>query len=146
MAKLRQRYRLYAAEDEATKADRCWFASAEAAQMWLDRAIRRKWWRKHSDIRHVRLAYPYAGGMSGATKEGPVLTICVRPESLNTATLVHELTHGLVWLPGNDSERDHGKRFAGALIALYRLLEGVAIGHAVEDAFDEAGVQYEPMS
>lgn len=142
---LKQRYRLYRAEDEATKADRSWFGSAEAAQMWLDRAIRRKWWRKHSDIRHVRLVYPYAGGMSGALKEGNVLTVSIRPESLNTATLVHELAHGLAWVPGHDSEKDHGKRFAGALIALYGLLEGAEIGRAVQQAFDEAGVKYDPQ-
>jgi len=143
---IRQRYRLYAAEDKATKADRCWFGSAEAAQMWLDRAVRRKWWRKTSDIRHVKLVYPYAGGMSGATKEGVVLTICVRPESLNSSTLVHELAHGLAWHPTGDSEQDHGKKYARALIECYRHLDSAAMAEAVQNAFDDAGVQYEEVT
>lgn len=140
---IRQRYKLYAAEDRATKADRCWFGSAEAAQLWLDKAIRRKWWRKRSDIRHVKLVYPYAGGMSGATKEGAVLTICVRPESLNTSTLVHELAHGLAWNPKANSEQDHGKAYAGVLIDAYRHLDCAATAEAVAEAFDDAGVKYD---
>jgi hypothetical protein len=143
---IRQRYRLYAAEDQATKADRCWFGSAEAAQMWLDRAIRKKWWRKACQIRHIKLVYPYAGGMSGATLEGAVLTICVRPESLSTTTLIHELAHGLAWVPGHDSEKDHGPRYAGALIACYRHFDCAAAAVVVENAFDEAGVKYEEFT
>lgn len=138
---IKQRYKLYAAEDEATKADRCWFGGIEAASMWLDRAIRKSWWRKHSQIRHVKLLYPYAGGMSGATLEGNVLTICIRPESLNTSTLIHELAHGLAWVAGHDSEKDHGPKFAGALIEAYRHLDCAASAEAVAEAFDEAGIR-----
>jgi len=140
---IRQRFKLYAAEDKATQADRCWFGGIEAAQMWLDKKVATKWWRKQSPIRHVRLVYPYGGGMSGATLEGNVLTIAIRPESLNTSTLIHELAHGLAWVPGHDSERDHGKKFARALIECYRHFDSAAMAEAVEDEFDEAGVRYD---
>jgi len=143
---IRQRYKLYEAEESAMRATREWFGGAEAAQMWLDKAVRRKWWRKASAVRHVKLVYPYAGGMSGATLEGAVLTICVRPESLNTVTLIHELAHGLAWVPGHDSEKDHGKRYAGALIECYRHFDCAAAAVAIEDAFDEAGVKYEEFT
>jgi len=143
---IKQRYKLYAAEDAATKADRCWLGGIEAGQMWLDRAVRKKWWRKQCQIRHIRLVYPYGGGMSGATLEGDVLTICVRPESLNTSTLIHEMAHGLAWVPGHDAEKDHGKRFARALIECYRHFESASMAQAVEDSFDAAGVKYDPES
>jgi hypothetical protein len=140
---LKQRFKLYAAEDAAMKTERCWFASVEAAGMWLDKKVATRWWRKASPIRHVKLLYPFAGGMSGATLEGNVLTIAVRPESLNTSTLIHELAHGLAWVPGHDSERDHGPRYARALIECYRHFDSASAAAAVEDAFDDAGVRYD---
>lgn len=143
---IKQRWKLYAAEDKATQADRCWLGGIEAGQMWLDRAMRKTWWRKRSPIRHVKLVYPYGGGMSGATLEGNVLTVCIRPESLNDCTLAHELAHGLAWNPNGDAEKDHGPKFAGALLACYRAFVGAAVADAVKDAFDETGVKYEPLA
>lgn len=142
---IKQRYKLYAAEEAATHPWR-WFASPEGAQMWLDKKIKTKWWRKVSDVRHVKLVYPYGGGMCGATKEGKVLTVCIIPDGLNVPTLIHELAHGIVWIPGNDSEKDHGKRFAGALIDCYKHFDCADTAENLEDAFDEAGVQYERMA
>jgi hypothetical protein len=144
MAKLRQRYRLYRAETKATEPCR-WFSSAEAAQLWLDKKVRTKWWRGSTDVRHVKLVYPYGGGMSGATKEGTVLTICVTPDSLSVPTLIHELAHGIVWMPGRDSEKDHGSRYAGSLIECYRHFDCAETADDLEAAFDEAGVKYEAM-
>jgi len=141
---IRQRRKLYKSEDKGSQPWR-WFASPEAAQMWLDQRVARKWWRQMSDIRHAVLKYPSPGGMSGAVKEGNVLTISVRPASLCTSTLIHELAHGLVWVPGNDPERDHGPKYAGALIEAYRHLEGAEVASAVAKAFDESGVRYDPF-
>src|SRR4030042_827123 len=112
---LKQRYKLYKAEDVATQPWR-WFASAEAAQMWLDKKVRTKWWRKSTDVRHVKLVYPYGGGMSGATKEGAVLTIFITPDNLGVPTLIHELAHGIVWMPGRDRGKAHGTRYEGARV------------------------------
>jgi hypothetical protein len=144
MAPLRQRYRLYDAENEACQPAR-WFGSAEAAQVWLDRQVRRKWWRKHCDIRHTKLVYPSHGVMSGARKEGDLLIIEVIPESLCVPTLVHELAHGLVWIPGNDPEKDHGRRFAGALIEAYRHFDSARTADDLVRAFEKRGVKWEPF-
>jgi hypothetical protein len=103
-----------------------------------------KWWRRVTDVRHVKLVYPFPGRMSGAMKEGAVLTICITPDNLCVPTLVHEMAHGVVWLPGSDSEKDHGRRFAGALIECYRHFDCADTAEDVEEAFDEAGVLYDP--
>jgi len=139
---IKQRYKLYRAEEDATTPCR-WFSSVEGAQMWLDKKVRTKWWRKVTDVRHVKLVYPYGGGMCGAAKEGVVLTVCVIPDSLCVPTLIHELAHGVVWIPGHDSEKDHGPRYAGALIECYRHFDCAEAAEDLEDAFDEAGVKYE---
>jgi len=143
---IRQRRRLYTAEDEATRPWR-WFASPQAAEFWLDAAIKRKWYRKHSPIRHVKLCYPCKGNMASGVIEGNVLTINVPAPALHMALLIHELTHPIVGVTKGDKpedhERDHGKRFAGALIEAYRHLDCAATADDLTAEFDERGVQWE---
>ena len=139
---MKQRYKLYAAELVATQPWR-WFASPQAAQLWLDKKVRTKFWRRHSKIRHVKLVYPFMGAMSGATLDGDILVIEVLPESLAVPTLIHELAHGLVWIPGKDPERDHGRRFAGALIEAYRHFDCAATADALIAEFETRGVKWE---
>lgn len=140
---MKQRYRLYDAETTATQPWR-WFASPQAAQLWLDKKLRTKFWRTHSKIRHAKLVYPCAGNMSSALLDGDILVIEVIPESLAVPTLTHELAHGLVWIPGKDPERDHGKRFAGALIECYRHFDCAATADRLAAEFDERGVKWLP--
>jgi len=140
---LKQRYKLYEAEDTATQPWR-WFASVQGAQMWVEQRIRRKWWRSVSDIRHVILEYPHPGKMSETTKEGNVLRLQMIPDGLNSYSLIHEMAHGLVWIYGNDSEKDHGRRFAGALIECYRHLFAAEIANDLIREFDARGVKWDP--
>lgn len=138
---MKQRYRLYGAEMNATQPWR-WFGSPQAAQLWIDAKVRTKFWRKNSDVRHVKLIYPYMGKMSGAHKDGKVGTIDVLPESLAVPTIIHELAHLAAWVPGNNAERDHGPRYAAMLIECYRHFDCAATADKLIAEFDEKGVKY----
>jgi len=139
---LRQRKLLYDTEDELMKPWR-YFSSVEGAQMWVDKRLRKKWWRKHSDVRHIKIVYPFGGVMSEAHLDGIIGTLKIIPEGLYLEAMVHELAHFLTWIPGKNDERDHGKRFAGALIECYRHLDIASNGEELQKAFDKAGVQWE---
>ena len=148
MAKIRQRYRLYRAEGAAAKHYR-WFASVEAARFWLKRTIARTWYRKNSPIRHVELEYPTFGTMAGGVTDGDKLTIYVPADGLYVQLLLHELAHPIAgFSPGNspdDHEKDHGPRFAGVLIEVYRRLFSADAAKDLIRAFEEYGVRWKPF-
>lgn len=142
---LRQRYRLYEAEDEATKPWR-WFASVDGAQMWVDKRLRKKWWRKHSQVRHVKIVYPFPGKMSEAHLDGIVGTLKFIPEGLYMEAIIHELAHFLTWVPGKNQERDHGKRFAGALVECYRHFDCASNADELLKFYDKYDIQWEEFT
>jgi len=144
---LRQRYPLYEAELEATQPWR-WLGGRDAADAWIKTRMRTKFWRTHCpNIRHHILTYPAPGKMSGGLDDKGVLLIGVLPESLMVPTLIHELTHPLVGVTKGttpaDHERDHGKRFAGALIEAYRHFDCAKTAEDLIKAFDRHHVRWE---
>ena len=143
-----QRYKLYSAEDDATQPWR-WFASPQAAEFWLDKAIQKKWYRKNSPVRHVKLVYPCNANMASSIIDGEVITISVPAQALHMGLLIHELTHPVAGVTKGgtpaDHEKDHGRRFAGALIEAYRHLDCTATAKDLQAEFEKRGVKFDPF-
>jgi hypothetical protein len=91
----------------------------EGVQAWYDWAIKTKWWREHSVVRHVRVIYPSVGKMSGVIKffgegERRVAEVHYGVWSMSEGGTMHEATHmmkGLL-ISGADDDRDHLQAFA----------------------------------
>lgn len=139
-----QRERLYDAEDAIGFEG--FYTTVEAAQMVVDKILRTKWWRQRSRVRFVRVVYP-AEGMSGAFPEDDThWKIEFSPARLCEISLMHEMTHVLVGVTKGNSpahhERDHGPKYAGALLAVWRRFLSARLAKALQDEFDERKVKY----
>jgi len=145
MAKVAQRHKVYGSEDAV------WpeygSPTPEAAQGFYDWISRTKWWRTHSDVRHMRVRYPVFGSLSGIVMDGDVAVISFGPFSLTKPCMIHELGHVLDYHPGTSAaamERDHDPKFAGILLALVRRYMSAGEADRLEKEFTSRSVKWLP--
>lgn len=142
MAKIRQRKKIYDIDD-TTPGD---YTTPEAMQAWFDWIVKRPWWRKMTDVVHVRCVFPVVGKMSGAFKEADYWArIEFGVFSLCRHTACHELAHILMWRPRGDAECDHDEYFAGMYLFVTKKLIGAPAAKILQTRFEKAGIKWVPV-
>jgi hypothetical protein len=146
---MKQRYRLYEAED-ASGIGELW-TTPDGMQAWLDWVARTKFWRENSSVRHFKVRYPVPGQMSGARKftgegERRVAEISFGPFSLCMLTALHEITHLTknLYSEGFDDEQDHGRAFATMELRIVKRYLSAESAAKLADKFTEYGVEFDP--
>lgn len=146
---MKQRYRLYEAEDASEVGD-LW-TTAEGMQAWLDWVVRTKFWRENSSVRHIKIRYPVTGQMSGARKftgegERRVAEISFGPFSLCMLTALHEITHLTknLYSESFDQEQDHGRAFVTMELKVVKRYLSAEQAQILADKFAEMGVEFDP--
>jgi len=125
-------------------------ATLEGVQAWFDWAVKTKFWKDNSTVRHVRAKYPVVGKMSGAYKfsgegERRIAEVEFGVWSLAEGTVMHESTHLMknLYREGADDEQDHGPAFASMYLRVVKRYMGAGWAASLEKEFIKHEVKYD---
>lgn len=131
-----QQFALYGAEGALSDhRDNVQYATKEQARAFVDRVLASPEWKALGGRREIQIVWTkHCSGI--ATSHGPG-KICLPGWAYNRKTILHELAHCVTW-----KDEDHGARFAGTALLLYRKFIGARFADAMEASYTQHGVNF----
>ena len=138
---------VYRAEHQALPDGGRHFARFAELEAWVERVVLGPRWEAMFpeaplEVAVLRRSRSATFSAAHVTPSGDAAAIWIRDGSWDAATVVHELAH--VAAGGHpDPSGPHGRRFATALLRLWRELMGVHAYGALRSALEDQGVPYQ---
>lgn len=138
---------VYRAEHQALPDGGRRFARFAELEAWVEQVVLGPRWEAlfpeaPLEVAVLRRSRSATFSAAHVTPEGDAAAIWIRDGSWDAATVVHELAHVAAGT-APDPTGPHGRRFATALLRLWRELLGVHAYGALRSALDDQGVPYQ---